>query len=548
MSPQYENVNADPVTVALEKRLQTDPGMRVFLDREPFTIEELDRQARALAGSLSEFVRPGDRIALMARNGRVALLTWWAATFCGAYLVPLNTNNRGAILTHQVADSEPALAVAEQEFAELLAESLHLAGLTVPFVVHDPDATGGSDARQGEGPRLRFDDLVAAGTPVAAHADIDPYGTSHLVYTAGTTGPSKACMVSHGYIANMARQMWENLERRPDDRLWTPMPLFHLAAIGHVTGSLQLGSEISVAKQFSVSRFWEDIRESEATMAALMGSMLPMIARAEESQASRDAYGRLRVVSGSPVTAELAQTWRERYGVERVGSGAYGMTEACLITATPPNAYRAGSAGTVTDSFEVRIVDERDNPLPTGAAGEIVCRPTRPSIMFNGYWRQPEKTLEVFRGLWFHTGDFGRFDEDGYLFFVDRGKDYIRKGGENISSYEIEAIIATHPLVREVAVHAVPSPLNEDEVKVTIVPAAGAAPDPEEMFGWIAPRVPRYARPSHIEFRDELPKNAVGRILKRELRAQGVTARTWSTDPRSYDKNPGQGSEKAAAK
>ncbi|MFC0865839.1 AMP-binding protein [Sphaerimonospora cavernae] len=548
MSPKYEHVNADPVTIALEKRLQTQPEMRISLDRQPFTIEELDRQARALAGSLREFVQPGDRIAVMARNGRVALLTWWAATFCGAYLVPLNTSNRGAILTHQVADSEPIIAVVEQEFAGLLSESLRLAGLDIPFIVHDPDGIDAPGSQAATGPCFHFDNLVTLGTPVAPHSDLDPYGTSHLVYTSGTTGPSKACMVSHGYIANMARQMRENLERRPDDCLWTPMPLFHLAAIGHVTGSLQLGSEISVARRFSVSCFWEDIRESKATMAALMGSMLPMIARAEESPASREASSQLRAVSGSPVTAQLAQTWLERFGVERVGSGAYGMTEACLITATPPDGYRAGSAGIVTDSFEVRIVDERDNPLPTGEAGEIVCRPTRPGIMFNGYWRQPEKTLETFRGLWFHTGDFGRFDEDGYLFFVDRGKDYIRKGGENISSYEIEGIIAEHPLVREVAVHAVPSPLNEDEVKVTIVPVADASPDPEEMFLWIAPRVPRYARPSHIEFRAELPKNAVGRVLKRELRAQGVTEATWSTDPRSYDEKPRTGSERAVAK
>ena len=303
-------------------------------------------------------------------------------------------------------------------------------------------------------------------------------------------------------------------------------------------GSLQLGSAIDLASRFSVRGFWNEILRSRATMAALMGSMLPMIAGAPDSEAAREAFGRLRVVSGSPVTAELAARWRERFGVERVGSGAYGLTEACLITLTPPGGYRAGSAGKINDSFEVRIVDEHDNPLPVGEVGEIVARPNRPAIMFNGYWREPEKTLEVFRGLWFHCGDYGRLDEDGYLYFVDRGKDYLRRGGENISSFEIEGIVATHPAVGEVAVHAVPSPLAEDDLKVTVVPAPGAEIDPAELFEWLHPRIPRYAVPSHIEVRAELPKNAVGRVLKRVLREEGVTAQTWSTDPRAVTGRP----------
>jgi crotonobetaine/carnitine-CoA ligase len=325
--------------------------------------------------------------------------------------------------------------------------------------------------------------------------------------------------------------MWQNLQRTPDDRLWTPMPIFHLAAITHTLGSLQIGSPITLAPRFSVSNFWPEVLASDASMAALMGSMLVLVANAPAPDGDDAVHGRLRVVSGSPVTPELALTWQHRFGVDRVGSGTYGMTEAALLTMTPPGEYRAGTSGKVTDSFEVRIVDEHDNPVPVGQAGEIVCRPTRPAIMFNGYWRRPEETLAVMRGLWFHCGDYGRFDADGSLHFVDRGKDYLRRGGENISSYEIERVIAGHPHVAEVAVHAVPSALAEDEVKATVVPMAGAHPIERELYEWIAPRVPRYAVPRYLELRDELPRNAVGRVLKHQLRAEGITPTTWSADP-----------------
>lgn len=526
---------ATPLLPALSRLLDEQPDLTLTLAGAPFTVAELDAASRRLAGFLADRVAPGDRVVVLARNGRLALLSWWATTLRGGFVVPLNTSNRGPVLAHQVLDADPVAMIVEDEFLSVLDDALIGTELRVPVLV---GAHTGRRPASGPAPAwanevVDFDAAVAEGSAVTTTPDLDAYATSHLIYTAGTTGPSKACMVSHGYVANMARQMHENLERRSDDVLWTAMPLFHMAAVGHVMGSLQLGSAIDLASRFSVRGFWTEILRSRATMAALMGSMLPMIAGAPDSEAAREAFGRLRVVSGSPVTAELAARWRERFGVERVGSGAYGLTEACLITLTPPGGYRAGSAGKINDSFEVRIVDEHDNPLPVGEVGEIVARPNRPAIMFNGYWREPEKTLEVFRGLWFHCGDYGRLDEDGYLYFVDRGKDYLRRGGENISSFEIEGIVATHPAVGEVAVHAVPSPLAEDDLKVTVVPAPGAEIDPAELFEWLHPRIPRYAVPSHIEVRAELPKNAVGRVLKRVLREEGVTAQTWSTDPRA---------------
>jgi crotonobetaine/carnitine-CoA ligase len=178
----------------------------------------------------------------------------------------------------------------------------------------------------------------------------------------------------------------------------------------------------------------------------------------------------------------------------------------------------------------VRIFDEHDRELPPGVAGEIVVRPLRPHIMFEGYWRRPEDTLKIMRNMWLHTGDIGKFDEDGFFYFVDRKKDYLRRRGENISSFEMETAFSGHPDIAEVAVHAVPSPKGEDDVKVTAILRPGATLTAEELFQWSTNAVPYYALPRYIEFRTTLPKNPQGRVLKYELRDQGKTAGTWDLE------------------
>ncbi|GAA2358434.1 AMP-binding protein [Dactylosporangium salmoneum] len=508
---------------AVESGLAQGSPTTVWFDHQPYPLAELDRLSNRMASYLAARVKPGDRVGVMARNGLTALLAWWGSAKCGAIVVPYNTSNVGEFLRHQVTDSAPRLLVAQAEFVpELMAGA---AGLdVVELIVEGADVAVPGFA----GPVVDIDAALAAGDGDYQGPPIDPRDPSHLIYTSGTTGPSKACVVSHSYVCNMALDMVENVERRPSELLWTALPMFHLAAVAHLTGSVLIGASMSLASRFSVRRFWDDIERSGAGIAALMGSMLPMVAQADETEAARRVKGQLRVVSGSPVSADLAALWRERFGVQRVGAGAYGMTEASLITSTPPDQYRAGSAGKENDSFEVRIVDGDGQRVPPGTPGSIVCRPKRPGAMFDGYWRQPEQTLAVFRDLWFNTGDLGRMDEDGYLYFVDRGKDYLRRGGENISSYDMESVLGAHPDIVEVAVHAVPSALNEDEVKVTAVRRAGSALGEHELFEWCHGRVPRYAMPRYIEFRDQLPRNPVGRVLKHKLRAEGLTATTWS--------------------
>jgi crotonobetaine/carnitine-CoA ligase len=252
-----------------------------------------------------------------------------------------------------------------------------------------------------------------------------------------------------------------------------------------------------------------------------------------------EANASLRLIGAAPLPVEIDRTLRDRFGVDTF-SGAYGVTEASLVSWQPPGVdNKPNAAGVVNDEhFDVRIFDDDDHELPRGTDGEIVLRPKRPHTMFEGYWGRPEATVAASRNWWYHTGDIGRIDEDGYLFFVDRKADYLRRRGENISSFEVERILMRHPALADVAVHAVPSELTEDDLKVTATLREDAAATEEELFRWCIEELPYFALPRYIELRAELPRSPVGRVLKRELRDEPRTAAWWDAEASgiAYDK------------
>jgi crotonobetaine/carnitine-CoA ligase len=278
-----------------------------------------------------------------------------------------------------------------------------------------------------------------------------------------------------------------------------------------------------------VSRFWSEVNRTGATIASLIGAMIPLLAQAPPTDEER-ANRTLRTVFGAPFTPALLDTYRERFGIRCLYS-VYGLTEAAPLTSLPPDEDGPpGSAGRPDPDFDVRVVDDDDREVPAGEVGEVVARPRRPGAMFDGYWGRPSDTVDALRNLWFHTGDLGRFDGDGYFYFVDRKKDYLRCRGENISSFELERAFMAHGALAEVAVHAVPSALGEDDLKVTAVLRPEAALTEEELVRWCLERVPYFAVPRYVEFRAELPKNTVQRVLKYQLRADGVTPGTWDRE------------------
>jgi crotonobetaine/carnitine-CoA ligase len=508
-------------------------AQRIFLDFSgtTYTYEDLDRESNRLANGLKELgVKRGDRVGLLMDTCVEAIEIWFAVNKLGAIFVPVNAAYKGEYLRHQYGDAGVEVVFVEPHYLdriELIADDLPDLRVVIQRGDEMPESKV-LDVR-------RYTDVLGENTKFVDENKFSDI--SMLIYTGGTTGPSKGCIVSHNFVCNLARQSVENGNRTSEDVNWSPLPLFHLNALAStVLASAMVGARASLYPRFSVSKFWDEIERSKATLVNLLGSMLSFIADQPDSEASKRCYGQLRAIRGSPFSPELQEKWKTRFGVKVAGSNVYGLTEACVVTSLHDDEYaKPGSSGKRNADFEVRIVDENDEEVPPGVAGEIIVRPNRPHIMFEGYWGRPEDTLKVMKNLWLHTGDIGMFDEDGYFFFVDRKKDYLRRRGENISSFELEKTFRQHAAVSDVAIHAVFSETAEDEVKATLVMREDADPVSEaDLCQWCADRVPYFAVPRYIEFRSDLPRNPVGRVLKYVLRDEGCTPATWDREEAGF--------------
>ncbi len=501
-------------------------GDKIGLDfsGETFTYRQLDELSNRLANGLAALgVKRHDRVCSLLDNSPLQVFLLFAIARLGAVSVPLNTALRGEFLRHQIADAGACLIVSEAHYAErIVAVEDGIPATTSCVVRGEGGATGGS--------RLAFhplEELLGAdATPVSV--ETAPSELAVVLYTSGTTGPSKGCMISHNHLCNTGWLMATNADIHHDDIFWTPMPLFHMGAAGFLVGCIQLGARAAIAPQFSLSQFWVDIERSGASVALVISVMLVLVAEAPDNEHSLRCHGQLRAVVGVPFSHALIDKWKTRFGVRHAGAMGFGMTEATPMTishVTQP--APDGASGRRFDEFCVEVVDERDRVLPPGEVGQLVVRPVHPDTIFMGYWQRPQATLEAWRNLWFHTGDLGRFDAEGFFHFVDRAKDSLRRGGENISSHEMEMTFRAHPAVADVAAHAVPSEKSEDEVMISVVRREGMALEAEELCLWSIERLPFFAVPRFIAFVPELPRNASGRVLKFELRQKGVTATTW---------------------
>lgn len=522
---------------AMATRLAEDPdGRYLDFDGVELSARAMDQAANRIAHGLADLgVRRGDRVATLLENSPEQVVSFFAALKLGAIQVPINTAYKGEFLRHVLADSGARIVVVQGSLASRVAEvcagdvATDLPELQAVVVV------GPTDASLAGVPTADWEGLDAAGSnDPPPSVEVAPSDLACFIYTAGTTGPSKGCMLPHHYVVALAEQIARAWQRRPDDVVLTPLPLFHFNAISVcVVGTLLTGGSAAIVRKFSVSRFWTEVKRTDATMLSMLGSLAILVANADD--VPEQAGHRLRLCAAAPMPPDTDRIWRERFGCATF-SGGYGLTEASLISMLPAGETNpVGAAGKLNDQeFEVRLVDDGDREVAVGEIGEIVCRPTGPNLMFAGYWRRAEATVDVLRNLWFHTGDLGRLDEDGFLYFVDRKKDYLRRRGENISSFEMERVFIAHVAVKDVAVHAVASDQGEDDVKVTAVLQEGATLTEEELCRWSVDQVPYFAVPRYIEFRADLPRNPVGRVLKYELRDDGVTDGTWDRESSGF--------------
>jgi len=347
-----------------------------------------------------------------------------------------------------------------------------------------------------------------------------------ILYTSGTTGPSKGVCCPHSQLYWLARLTAEALDVRPGDRLFTCLPLFHINALTAFLQAVITGSTFIAAERFSASRFWADASRNGATITYLLGAMVSILAGRQSNASERDHC--VRVALAPAVPADLVAPFRQRFGVQLVE--AYASTESNLAVGAPATDQRPGLMGSVNDGFHVRVVDDDDVEVPDGAAGELVIRSDIPHALAAGYWRRPEQTLAAWRNLWLHTGDRVVRMPDGWFQFLDRINDSIRRRGENISSFEVEQVLLDYPAVSAVAAYAVPSALGEDEVMASIVVADPATFDVLDLMRHCEPRLAYFAIPRYVDVITSLPLTANGKVQKYLLRERGATATTWDRE------------------
>jgi crotonobetaine/carnitine-CoA ligase len=353
---------------------------------------------------------------------------------------------------------------------------------------------------------------------------IQPFDTQSIIYTSGTTGRSKGVLSSYMHAFScVGPDAWNCLT--PDDRQMLQMPIFHIGGAFIATVSLCVGSSIGVVGHFRTEAFWDQVRELEITSAFLLGAMATFLLKQPPNSRDRDHH--LRMVFIVPL-GQSGTPFRERFGVDVFT--LFNMTEICTPLISGANPAKDNICGRPRAGVEVRLVDEHDCIVKDGSVGQLVLRTEAPWTMNHGYNANPQATADAWRNGWFHTGDLFFRDADGDYHFIDRLKDAIRRRGENISSYEIEVELLSHPAVREAVAIPVPSEFSEDEVLVVVAPAAGASIEPEEIIRNLHPRVAHHMIPRYVRIIDELPKTPTAKVEKHVLRAEGITGDTWDRE------------------
>ncbi|WP_130289929.1 AMP-binding protein [Pseudonocardia sediminis] len=480
---------------------------------------ELDALASRTAGGFAALgLSPGEHVCLMMRASVAALGTWFGLARAGLVEVPLNTATRGPLLEHLLGRSRARVVVVDAEFLPLVLAALP-DGVT-HVVVHGP--------RPAQAPPTvsSWDDLAAA-DPLRDLPAVDPDDPTVVLHTSGTTGPPKGVVLTHRANLALAEHTTDLMGYTADDRLYSVFPLFHSnARFTSVLPALQAGAGLVMHTRFSAGGFWDTCREHAVTAFNFQGAMLTLLHN--RPALPTDADNPVRVGFGAPCPPEITADFERRFGVAL--TEIYGSTEVSIVAQSRPEERRPGSAGRASPLYHLRVVDERGEPVPPGTDGEIVARPKRPGLMFTGYQDMPAETVHAWRDLWFHTGDRGRLDADGYLYFRDRLSDSIRRRGENVSSWEIERVLATHPRVDAVAAYGVPSALSEDDVMVAVVPVEGAELDPAEVVEYCRGQVTEFALPRYVRVMAALPMTPSQRTEKYRLRADGVTTDTWDRE------------------
>jgi crotonobetaine/carnitine-CoA ligase len=490
------------------------------------TLAELDRRSEAVASGLQSLgVEVGDRVALILTNSIEYIVLVYATAKAGAVQVPVNTYLRGQFLRHQLAESGASVVVGDvHALRQIQSSRTDLPALTTFVLIDDAQPPVDQDGLTFV-PYQRLEKHTGhLGRPALSPDDL-----CVIMYTSGTTGASKGCMISHGYYCAIPAMFVDYGWFRPGDRIFGASPLFHFTGqVTVVANALAARGSAVLEPEFHATTFMSRARDVGATVVFGVGSMA-LAVLAQPPDPALDRGHNIRQAIWIPITAPDQERFNDRFGIPSLAE-IYGQSEcypATLSRADDTANRRPASLGRAMGHIDIRLVDDDGLEMPPGRVGEILLRPKIPNRMFAGYWNNPVATAEAFRDGWHQTGDNARFDEDGFLYFVDRKKDSLRRRGENVSSMELEAAILLHPSVAAVAVHAVPSELSEDDIKACIVLAPGHRLAVEELFNFFRTTLPYYAVPRYVEYLQELPVNQTMRVQKFALRERGITDNTF---------------------
>jgi crotonobetaine/carnitine-CoA ligase len=493
------------------------------MDGDSFSYAEtLERVENVARGLVALGVEPGDRVGLMCDNRPEVPWTWLGTNAARATDVPLNAEARGRLLDYLVTDAAPRVLIGTENYLQILAESTDHDPEVVVCVGDCSSRPFGDRARQ-----LTFDELTELGrSSPEPLTDPGPGEIATIMYTSGTTGPSKGVMLPQRYYPAQAHHISDVMEVTQDEVGYCVQPLFHIDARGWFSTTVCQGATLVLGRRFSVSRFWDEVRENAVTSFGTIGTMLWLLHKQPPTPSDADIPATRAMCSSTP--REILREFESRFGV-RIIEG-YGMTECLLIVSAPAHETVPGRIGKSLPGVAVQIVDEDDAPVEIGEAGELVYRPREHFAMMQGYWGKPAATVEAWRNLWFHTGDLVRQHDDDTLEYIGRKKDSIRRRGENVSAWEVEEAFVAHSDVLEAAAIGVSSEVGEEDVAILVVPRPGASPDPAELVGFVAKDLPRFAVPRYVEFVESLPKTPSQRIEKSKVRERGITEAAWDSN------------------
>lgn len=497
-----------------------------FKGSRSISYRELNEAANRFGNGLMGLGLGKDKkLAIMLPNCPEYLYLLFGAAKIGAVAVPINTGYKGTLLAHVLNNSDAEVLVVDEQFADTINEVAEKVPRLKTLLVYSETGVIGNRFRDSW--QVLEVTTLDNSSNKPPNADVNHTDTVMILYTGGTTGPSKGVVMTHHFYWSYARMVKESIGYTENDVSYTCMPLFHInAQIGSIVATIYAGGRVALYQRFSARSFWDEIRNSGATVFLGMGAVGNILAKNLPTPADLENRVRLAVIVPPPDDLE---GFERRFGL-RVIFETFGMTEGLIIPPRLHEPRKRGCCGKPIADYEVRIVDDNDRALGPNQTGELVFRPREPYTMMSGYYKMPEATLEAFRNLWFHTGDLGYLDEEGFLFYVGRKKDAIRRRGENISAYEIETVVNEHPAVLESAAIAVPAELGEDDVKIVVVLKPDGKLTPEELTRFCESRMAYFMIPRYVEVVDALPKNPSQRIEKYKLRANALSESTWDRE------------------